>query len=416
MKFKFIKKENVSKIPSDPGVYCFKSEKSFLYIGKASNLKKRIKNHLRKNAFRDNLFVDKIKKVGWIIADSEIEALILEANLIKKHKPKYNVVWRDDKNYFYVKVTKEDLPKVFIIHQIKEPKKSQHIGPFTEGRALKRTLKMLRKVFPYYTTKKHSKKLCPWCYLELCPGPEPDKKEYKKNIKRLVDVLKGKNRKVLKNLKKEMEQASSRQDFEKAAKARDQITALENILAHVRVLRYEIEPKKIDWPKTKKGLKKLFKVKKIERIEAYDVSNIQGKQATGSMVTFIRGKPNKNLYRKFRIKISGKPNDIAMIKEVLSRRLKHKEWDLPDIILIDGGKSQLKAAQLVISQKRLKMPVIALAKRKNELFFKEFKKPILLKNLSRDISSLILQLRNEAHRFAIQYHRKLRLVDLKPSS
>jgi excinuclease ABC subunit C len=162
-------------------------------------------------------------------------------------------------------------------------------------------------------------------------------------------------------------------------------------------------------------LKKILKTKKsISRIEAYDVSNIQGQNATGSMVAFINGVPDKNSYRRFRIKISGKPDDVAMLKEVLTRRFSHPEWGWPDLILIDGGKAQLNVAVSSIKCKisGIKIPVLAIAKRENELFIERKEGPVLLKNLPRDIFNLILQLRDEAHRFALSYHKKLREVDL----
>lgn len=419
-KFKFLEKEQIVKLPNTAGVYAFKKGRDFLYIGKAINIKERVKNHFRKENYRNSLFINEIDKVGNITTDSEITALILEANLIKKYQPKHNIVWRDDKNFFFVGITKQDFPRVFITHQpgkqnIKYKKlKAKFIGPFVEGTSLKKTLKVLRKVFPYYTVKKHPKNPCSWCYLGLCPGPNPEKKEYLKNIKNLVSVLKGKRKSVLKNLKKEMGSASKTQNYEKAAEIRNQITALEKILSHAKIFE-KIKIKKQKWEKIEKELKKILKTKgKISRIEAYDVSNIQGQKATGSMVTFLKGKADKKLYRRFKIKISGKPNDIAMIKEMLNRRLKHLEWGLPDLVLIDGGIAQLnvvlKTKDLKPETKKIK--AIAIAKRKNKLYIEDRKKPILLKNLPRKISNLILRLRDEAHRFAIIYHRKLRRKDL----
>jgi excinuclease ABC subunit C len=233
-----------------------------------------------------------------------------------------------------------------------------------------------------------------------------------------------------------MKKTSNSEDYEKAAKIRDQLRALEKVLAHAKI--FEPQPfQKIDWPQIQKTLQQILKTNKvISRIEAYDVSNIQGEAATGSLVTFVRGLPDKNFYRKFKIKnrasagsegededevliaSQGKPNDIAMVKEVLKRRLKHLEWGLPDLILIDGGKAQLNVAVKSKSQKpkTRKIKVLAIAKKKNELFIEGQKKPILLKTLPREIFNLILELRDEAHRFAISYHRKLREIDLRPQN
>jgi len=235
-----------------------------------------------------------------------------------------------------------------------------------------------------------------------------------------MEILQGKKTKVLKNLKKEMEKASVLQDFETAAKVRDQIAALEKIIQHAKIfessenLLLQPQVSKSKWKETEEKLRKIVRSQKeISRIEAYDVSHIQGQEATGSMITFINGLPDKNFYRRFKIKIVGKPDDLAMLRECLERRFKHKEWPYPNLILIDGGKSQLNVAinsKLKIADcKQIK--VIAITKREN-LFFEGQKKPIWLKNLPREIFNLILQLRDEVHRFAKKYHHRLREIDL----
>lgn len=294
--------------------------------------------------------------------------------------------------------------------------KINYIGPFVEGAALKKTLRTLRKVFPYYTKKTHPKGHCPWCHLLLCPGPDPDRQGYQKSIKNLISILKGRRKSTLMGLKQEMKKTALAQDYEGAAKIRDRIGALEKVMSHAKVftgLERELEKQK----ELEKKLKKILKTEKpISRIEAYDVSNIQGQLATGAMVTFINGIPDKNFYRKFKVKIAGKPNDIAMLKEILTRRFKHPEWEFPDLILIDGGIAQFNTALKILnrhkSAKSALINVLALAKRKNELYIENRKKPVLLKSLPREVFNLILQLRDEAHRFAISYHKKLRLKDL----
>lgn len=421
-KFKLFKRKEWSKLPEVSGVYAFKDKKEILYIGKSVNIKERVKNHFHHVKYREAVILPKTKlfnrvtQVGYIETDSEIAALILEANLIKKYKPKYNVLWKDDKNYFFVEITKEDFPRIFITHQphLKTYKlknlKTDFVGPFIDGTALKKTLRILRKIFPYYTIRKHPHGYCPWCHLGLCPGPNISKKEYKENIRNLVLVLRGKKKTLVKELKKEMEKLARARDFENAVKIRDQILALEKTLAHAKIFKIQLVQKN-NWHKIQKILQKILKIKKeFLRIEAYDVSNIQGKEATGSMVTFIKGQPEKKLYRKFKIKSTTKPNDIAMLKEVLNRRFKHPEWGFPDLILIDGGIGQLSAA-LKVKRRKAKgesIKVISLAKRENKLYIENQKKPILLKNMPREIFNLILQLRDEAHRFAIFYHKKLR--------
>lgn len=371
-----------------------------------------------------------ITKVGYLKTASEIEALVLEANLIKKYQPKYNIMWKDDKNYFWVVSTKEDFPQIFITHQpklkIENCKlKIDYVGPFVDGKALKQTLKILRKVFPYRTCRNLPKKPCLWYHLGRCPAPclaKSDlgkqiptsfakiKDETKRNTKAVLGIIQGKKLKVLKELKNRMKKFAREKEFEKAAKIRDQVFSLEKVLANAKIFGQNLSPKK-DYLKTEKLLSRIFKQRKfISRIEAYDISNIQGKTAAGSMVTFIDGLPAKKFYRKFKIKSLESPNDVAMIKEILSRRFKHLEWDLPDLILIDGGKAQLNVAvkSKMENPNFKKIKIIALAKRKNELFIENEKKPIPLKALPREFFNLILQLRDEAHRFAIKYYHKLK--------
>jgi len=411
-KFRFLPKSKISQLPKTPGVYTFKKDKDFLYIGKARNIKERVKNHFQQPSYRDNLFIGKVNKLGYIKRDSEIEALILEAELIKKHQPKHNVAWRDDKNYFYICITKEKFPRIYVTHQIGRGETST-IGPFVDGKALKETLRILRKVFPYRTCKKLPKKPCLWYQLERCPAPclcqsklakeigqgftSTIQRRCQRNVRNLVKILQGKKRQVLTDLKKEMKKLSKEEKFEEANKIKHQIQALEKVMSHAHVFdTFEVQPQLIiGWP--------------YQRIEAYDISNIQGKEATGAMVTFIRGQPDKNFYRRFKIKLFQKPNDVAMIKEVLQRRLKHQEWPYSDLILIDGGKAQLNAAQEILTKFNLKqIKVMALAKKRNELYVQGQKKPTLLKKLPRQIFNLILYLRDEAHRFARAYHHKLR--------
>ncbi len=434
-------KKKVSSLPKAPGVYLFKRGREILYIGKAGNIRERVKNHFRKNGFRDKLFIGDVKKIGYLKTDSEIEALILEANLIKEKQPKFNILWRDDKNYFFVGITKEDFPRIFITHQTKLSTthyklKTNYLGPFVDGKALKATLKILRRAFPYRSCKRIPKRACLWYQLNRCPGPctlllslakqlpglkGKIKRESQRNTKNLIKVLQGKKTQVLIDLKREMKKSSQKQEFERAARLRDQIEALNNVFEQARVFQGLVEPAPKNWPEIEKLLKKILGVKKkILRIEGYDVSNIQGKKATGAMIVFEKGEPDKKEYRKFKIKILKEPNDIAMLKEIISRRFNHPEWKFPQVMLIDGGKAQLNAAINILNQhyQRLSasISVLALAKRKNELYIEGRKRPILLKNLPQEISNLLLHIRDEAHRFAIKYHRKLQLIDLRDKS
>jgi len=421
-KFKLTNKNKISGLPKGPGIYAFFKKKEILYIGKAINIKERIKSHFQQPSYKDDIFIDKTDKIGIIKTGSEIEALILEAKLIKKYQPKFNVIWRDDKNYFYVVFTKEDFPRIFITHQIPKNKAlNKYAGPFVDGKAVKQTLKIIRKTFPYRSCNILPKNPCLWYQLKRCPAPcllknrlaeqipkisKKTKKECQKNALNILKIFKGKKEKLLRDLKEKMKKEAELKNFEEAGQIRDQIRSLEKIMAHRIILSEEKEG--FIWERIKNYLQLILNDKKdFYRIEAYDISNFQGKEATGALIVFTEGKPNKSLYRRFKIKFSeNKPDDILMLKEVLKRRLKHKEWPLPDLILIDGGKGQLNLALREIKNKKIK--IMALAKKHNELFLPHQKKPILLKKLDSELSNLILRLRDEAHRFAIEYHRKLR--------
>ncbi len=416
MGFRYLLKENLGKIPKAAGVYALCTKDKILYIGKAANLRDRVKNHFLQPSYRDHLFLEQSSKIGYLETQSEIDALLLESHLIKKHQPKYNVMWKDDKRYFYVAIAKKPLPYLFLTHQPKNdtrgelssPRSSpRFIGPFVDGKSIKETLSLLRRIFPYYTSSRHPLKKCSWCHLELCPGPNPNTKEYKQNLKNLIAVLEGKRLSVLRTIEKEMHAASKNKEYECAAKLRDQLFTLKNIVSHSN--------------NVQKTLQTIFQVKKeIRRIEAYDISNMQGKEATGSLVIFVDEKPAKNWYRKFKIHIAGKPNDFAMLQETISRRFRHPEWPYPDLMIIDGGKPQLSAALKALQefqkpnfkfQIKSKIQIAALAKRNNELFLPNRKEPILLKTLPQSVQNLILHIRDEAHRFAITYHKHLRRVD-----
>jgi len=433
---KILPKNKISKIPGSPGIYFLKNKNKFLYIGKATNLKERVKNHFQQPNYRDNLFNGQVNKIGYIKTDSEIEALILEAKLIKKYQPKYNVMWRDDRNYFFVGITKEPFPKIFITHQPKNLKskvldlKSFYIGPFVDGTAIKETLKVLRKIFPYRSCNFIPKRPCLWHDLNRCPAPcllgadlyqqlpnakTSIQKESKKNAKNIAEFLRGGKYKILKELFREMKKTSAENNFEKAAETRDKIRSFERILSHAKIFSLADLSKKEKQRNNQKTLGSILGTEKqIHRIEAYDVSNIQGKLATGSMVVFVNGKPDKNSYRKFKIKLTKKPNDVAMIKEILMRRFRHKEWLYPDLVLIDGGLPQLNIVLKVKSQipKIRSILFTALAKKENKLYLENQKKTAYLDSFPNPTKFLILQLRDEAHRFAIAYHKKLRQKSL----
>ena len=411
-----------TKIPKKPGVYFFKNKKrEILYIGKAADLRNRLRSYFSKSV-KDARILSMLKNaagVSWQKTDSEIEALILESQLIKKYRPVFNVLMRDDKQYFYVVFTKENFPKIFISHQQKD------IGPFTNGAALKTTLRMLRRIFPYCTCKKPHNNYCLNYHIENCLGYCCLKDEsgiknyelgvYKENIRAIKDVLGGKRVSLAKQLEKEMKQAAKNGDFEGAIKARKQLASLNKIFKNAKIISKPPE----DSPRGVLGqLKKVLKLPQIpHRIEAYDISNIQGTRAVGSMTVFTDGqsytaepsgfRPDKSQYRKFKIKSKSSPDDTAMLKEVISRRFTHKEWPLPDLVIVDGGKAQLNATRPIVLKQ---IPIIAIAKNKKhkaeKIHAQSKGSSWTVGKLPKNVQNLLVQINNEAHRFAISYYRK----------
>ena len=396
-----------------------------MYIGKAGNLRNRLKQYLNRkirSPFIEHL-LNEAEKLETRTTNSEIEALILESRLIKEKQPKYNIMLRDDKQYFYVAFTQEKFPKIFLTHQILNEK---YIGPFTDGSALKTTLRLLRRIFPYCTCKQLHNNFCLNYHIGKCLGfcclknnPElvertaEQKTKYQKNIKTIKDTLSDKKESLIKKLNKELDQLSKNQEFEKAIELRNKIEKLKRVFENARIINdatYQSDSKITTSLKT---LKNIFKLQKLpKRIEGYDISNIQGKNATGSMVVFTHStssgqagyRPDKNEYRKFKIIFKKTPDDIAMLKEILIRRFNHPDWSYPDLIFIDGGRAQLNVA---IQTTKSKFPIISLAKGKNEVFSSTLKEPLPIKKLPTEIKNLILQIDSEAHRFAINYYRKL---------
>lgn len=448
------------EIPSTSGVYFFKDVSgNILYIGKAGNLKARLQSYFvssRDIGLAKERMLKEATSVSWREAKSEIEALIWEAELIKKHAPRYNVLMRDDKNYTFVGFSKEPFPRIVVTHQpIKKVRSKnqesrinaktrkhevEYVGPFTEGTFIKYILRSLRRAFPYCTCKELHNRRCQNAAIGLCAEicclktkiiPEflhahkektlaESTREYRRNVSTIRDILSGKRKHILKKLRKEMEATSKTYNFEVAAEKRNQIWALERIFEHSPYIKKE-------WAvENKKGLKELEQLLQltgpITRIEGYDISNIYGQDAVGSMVVFIDGIPDKNEYRKFKIKTIKGANDPAMINEILSRRFYNTAWQLPEAMLIDGGKTQLhaalaaKGAFVITARKTLtpemrkrieSLPIVSIAKREEELYIPQRPEPIPLNSMPASILHLIQQVRDEAHRFAVSYHRKL---------
>ena len=528
------KVKSPENLPKKPGVYIMRdANDEIIYIGKAKNLISRVRSYFREKLDRPKtqILMSHFDSLEYIVTNSEKEALILEATLIKKHRPRYNVQLKDDKRYPYVKITNEKYPRLIITRNI--TKNGIYYGPFTDVTSVKKTVKFLKSLFKIRTCRNMDGP-CLNSQIDLCYAPcsgEISKEEYDEIINKIDLFFQGKYSVIVKNLKKEMAEAAENEQFEKAAVLRDQITSIEEIMEkqfvdlvdddldqdviaiapndnEVVVIimpirngkivgrddflmsgsQYESNseilfafiqqyygfnrhiPKQIllnepiddtelleEWLSDLRGnkvyikvpmkgvklrlvnmaqknaeiikhqkkamenslieLKKYLKLDKLPRIiEGYDISNISGKFAVGSKVSFKDAKPNKKKYKRFKIETPG-PNDFAMMKELLTRRLKMIDTDEePDLIVIDGGKGQLSMACEVLDELNLAhIPIIGLAKEFEEIYIPNSKRPIIIPKNNKALH-LLQQVRDESHRFAITYHRKLRSDNISESS
>lgn len=394
------------KMPDTPGVYLMKDANGrLLYIGKAANLKRRVSSYfLRSHDTRIELLVSKIKKIDYKKTDSALEALILESNLIKKYQPQFNIREKDDKSFLYIGITKEEFPRVILVrgrdlHNLTTSdvvRLGKRFGPFVSASSLREALRILRRIFPWNVHEQNKignmKRSCFEYEIGLCPGTcigKISKKEYAKNVKNIAFFLSGEKNKIILNLEKEMKLAVKKLEFEKAEKIKRQIFAL-NHINDTSIISGENLSEKEDQ----------------RRIEGYDISNISGVSAVGSMVVFVDGEPRKNEYRKFKIKTVKGQNDTGMLREVFQRRFKKTgddAWKLPDLILVDGGVGQVNSCEDVLRNLRINIPVLGIAKGE-----KREKNEIIGKIPNWTNMNTLIHVRDEAHRFAINYHRILR--------
>jgi excinuclease ABC subunit C len=406
---------NSPKIPDRPGVYLLKNSKNkVLYIGKAVSLKKRLKYYTKHtNDSRLNALISKVSKVDIVEVKSEIESLILEANLIKQYKPHFNVSLKDDKDYLYIIITKDKFPKVLPARKRSIKESKAYFGPYPSATAVRRTLKVIRRIFPYSTCNTNKGRACLSHHLGLCPGVcigSVTKKEYDRTISSITAFLQGRKQKILDQMRKDVRVASSKLKFEEAAEIQKKLESLEYVLQPTQeVKRYTEDPDfiRLYHKEELEDLQEILKIPRFpKRIEGYDISNIHGKHATGSMVVFTEGKAEKSEYRRFKIKKIQGISDTDMMKEVLTRRFGN-DWQKPDLIIVDGGKGQLSACLAVLEKVNLSIPCAALAKRMEQLYVPENQKPIRLPANAKSLH-LVQRIRDEAHRFAISYHRSLR--------
>jgi excinuclease ABC subunit C len=478
---------DVETLPNNPGCYLFKDERDkILYIGKAKNIKKRVKSYFQKDILdpKTKNLVKNIDSVDIIVTDNEFEALILENNLVKKHQPKFNIDLKDAKSFAYIQLTKEDFSRVLLSRR--KIGYGKFYGPFVSAQERDYILHFLRKTFTLRTCKKMPKKPCLRYHIKLCNAPCIDlisKEEYSRKIENIKLILSGKTNKLLKKLDKEMNSASEMLDFEKAIMIRNQITAITHLTERQNmqrekkydedILNYRIKddkvylmlfnihkgtlvnknefvfdfhdefleefivryysenpiPKEVIIPKTvsdatstflskekkgkvtitvsKQGVKKQLLSLVLKNIDS-------GTSTVGSMVQFRNGKPDKSNYRRFKIRTVEGIDDYAAISEVVRRRyyrLKKEDAELPNLIVIDGGKGQLSSALKELERLDLKIPIISIAKQFEEIYIPGETQPIHLDKKDKGLL-FIREMRDESHRFAIKYNRLLRTKEM----
>ncbi len=431
-------RQKLSELPKSPGVYFHKNAAGeIIYVGKAAVLRNRVRQYFQASRNRDpktEVLVSEIADVDWIETESEIDALFLEAEMIRRYMPRFNILLRDDKSNLYVRIDMKSVyPSVTYTRRPLDDG-ALYLGPYLAGFSVKRALKYLRKIFPYSTHTILPKRACLQYHLGLCPGPETgqlDSKAYKEQLKKLIMYLRGERTQLINQLEREMQAAARQQDFELAATLRNELFSLKNL--NKQVIFSDKEAMDLSRDHALNDLAELLGLDKIpRRIEGYDISHMSGVDTVASMVVFSNGVSDKGAYRKFKMRLPGN-DDFAHMAEVLTRRLSEKNakaWPLPDLFLIDGGKGQLGSAIKILSQKNIQRPAIGLAKQFEEIIIKK-DWPYLQLNRNKltalsgtvleedhyfsvrlpqasHIVKLLQRIRDESHRFAVSYHSTLK--------
>ena len=413
------------KLPESAGIYVFFKEGLPIYIGKAINLKRRVSSYFDLDLeTKTTRMTSAAQELSFIQVGSELEALLLEAKLIRMYMPKYNIAAKDDKHPLYIQITSEKYPRVITARKIAGNQKNiAFYGPFPSSNNVRSVLKMIRRIFPY-ADHKLGKRGCLYSHIGLCnPCPSEieeiknyelrikKRKEYLKNIKRVKDVLSSKFDGVRKDLLKEMENASRSENYELAGQIRDQIERIEYITRPRMPTEFYMQNPNLYEDVRNREMKDLkeilvnckLEIVNLERIECFDVAHLTGSGATASMATFIKGDPDKTFYRHFRIRQKKGNSDTDSLKEVIKRRLQHlKDWGRPDLIIVDGGSAQVNAFTKILYSNEVNIPVAGIAKNPDRLVVGDQKI-----KLSGSALYLVSRIRDEAHRFARVYHHKL---------
>ncbi len=396
--------EKIKKLPDTPGVYFFLAGEKILYIGKATSLRDRVRSYFSQDIMEARgpkivKMLELADDVRYEETDSVLEALILESRLIKKHQPEYNTREKDNKSYNYIVITKESFPRVFTLRQREIEKSPEMVdaipideifGPFPNGMTLREALRILRKIFPFRDRKsKQSANEYFYRLLGLSPDVTTDDalEAYGRNIQHLKQFLKGEKKSLLKNMEKTMHQLAKDERFEEAAKIRNQLFALQHI-RDVALIKDDLQEKK----------------GKVIRIEAYDIAHIAGTSTVGVMTVLTDGEVDKAQYRKFRIASERFGSDTHALRELITRRLAHPEWRLPNIMVADGGQAQKRVIEEALREYGYQIPVVSV--KKDE---KHRPKEVLgQRKIVAEHHDDILLANHEAHRFGIRYHQLLR--------
>ncbi len=408
MKSQDIKKYN---LPENPGVYFFIEKGEIIYIGKATSLKDRVKSYFSPDLIntRGPLILDMVFKADDLkfeTTPSVLEALILEANLIKKYQPKYNTKEKSDKSFNYVYITRDYRLGTIRGKELIKNNFLRVFGPFPSGNSLKEALKIIRKFFPYIEDRKGAKGKEEF-YKQLALNPETSE-ENKKNIKNIILFFEGKKKKIISLFKKEMNKYAKEKAFEKAGEIKRKIFALDHI-NDIALIKEDLNnPGNHTFSQVLGSQSQPDHSKKYNyldyRIEAYDIAHMGGKNMVGVMTIVENGEVNKKEYKKFKIKTKDNADDTGALKEVLERRFNHPEWVIPNLIVVDGGKAQINAGLKVLKKFNLDIPLVSVLKDErhkpkdilgDKVYVRKYEKEILLVN-------------SEAHRFAITYHKQMR--------
>ena len=413
-------------LPENPGIYQFKDKAgTTIYVGKAKNLKSRLGSYFSTQLLlKTSQMVKSASSVTYIIVSSEFEALLLEANLIKKYRPKYNIALKDDKSPLYIGITKDKYPRIIAFRkpELASLNLKEYFGPFLSGFSSKRVLRLLRKIFPY-STHLPTKKICLYHQLGLCdPCPsqienEEDSKEksilrkkYLRNVSSIRKILNGKLGEVGKDLEKEIKTLAGEEKFEEAKEVASQLKTfkyvsethendVEGYLENPNLIE-DIRNEELSNLQIKLNIKQ-----KLTRIECFDIAHLSGSFPTASMVTFIEGDASKKYYRHFKMYNKKRNSDVDSMREVITRRLKHlDDWGRPDLIIIDGGKPQLTAVHELLE--RANIPFIGLAKQFETIVIRKPDGTFIEMKARGRALNLLQRIRDEAHRFARRLHHK----------